>query len=189
MFKHPYWAVVAVLVLTAGIVFAFRTATMQAEAKIKPEPQAEVGKKAPDFTLKGTKGANVTLSQLKGKNVLLAFYPMDNTPGCTIQLCSLRDNLGEYKAQNTEVFGINPGSLDSHEGFSAKHSYTFPLLTDEGGKVTKAYGVMGFAGMPSRSVFLIDKEGIIRYMQAGTQNDQEMIEILSALNKGQPIPD
>src|SRR6187401_2213606 len=107
--------------------------------------QLNVGDPAPDFTAtavggKYGAGQTVSLQQLRGKNVVLYFYPKDNTPGCTVQACSLRDawpDLGERAV----IFGVSPDSAASHGKFIQKHTLPFPLLVDEGHKIADAYGV------------------------------------------------
>ena len=123
-----------------------------------------VGDKAPDFTLPGTGGESFTLSACRGKPVVLAFYPGDNTPVCTKQLDSYQGDIGGFVEVGAQVFGISPQSVESHDEFSCKRGYGFPLLADTDKKVGETYGVVGPLGFYRRSVFVIDAEGVIRYV-------------------------
>ena len=129
----------------------------------------EEGQKAPDFELLDQEGRKVALSDFKGKKLILYFYPRDDTPGCTIEACSFRDNIKKIKDKNIEVIGISNDNQLSHEKFSKKFSLNFRLLCDTGKKVSKGYGVyekknfMGneYMGI-TRSTFLIDENGKIQ---------------------------
>jgi peroxiredoxin Q/BCP len=125
-----------------------------------------VGAQAPDFTLQDQDGKSVTLSSLKGKNVVLVFYPMDETPTCTTQLCEFRDRWGDVQAKNTLVFGVNPGSAEKHQKFRKNRAFPFPLLVDTDQKVAKLYKSDGWF-VPSRTVYLIGKDGRIKFAQKG----------------------
>jgi peroxiredoxin Q/BCP len=125
---------------------------------------AQVGERAPDFSLKDTEGAEWRLSDRRGKVVVLLFYPGDETPVCTKQLCSVRDNWEEYAATGAEVLGISTDTVESHRSFTEHHSLPLRLLSDMGGLVSKAYGAQSW--LPNRSaraVIVIDAEGIVRY--------------------------
>ena len=124
------------------------------------------GEAAPEFTLPGIeKGErrDFSLSEFRGRNVVLAFYPGDNTPGCTRQLCSYRDDWSEFERINAVLLGISPQDVDSHEKFATKHNFPFPLLADTDKAVTEAYGVGAPIIGVRRSVFVVDGEGIVRY--------------------------
>ena len=125
-----------------------------------------VGQEAPDFTLPGIeKGErrDFTLSEYRGKPVVLAFYPGDNTPGCTRQMCSYRDNYEEYGKVGAVLLGISPQDVDSHEQWADKKSFDFPLLADTDKKVIEAYGVGAPVINVRRSVFVVDREGVVRF--------------------------
>src|SRR6516162_4904918 len=98
-----------------------------------------VGAKAPDFSLADDSGNNVSLASLRGKNVVLVFYPGDDTPGCTRQLCDFRDQWTAAHERGVEVFGVNPQSTASHTRFRNKFQLPFPLLVDQGRQVAKLY--------------------------------------------------
>jgi peroxiredoxin Q/BCP len=125
-----------------------------------------VGSNAPDFTLKDQDGNSTTLSALRGRNVVLVFYPMDETPTCTEQLCEFRDRWGDVQKKNTVVFGVNPGSAQKHQRFRKNRNFPFPLLVDEGQKVAKLYNSDGWF-VPSRTVYLVGKDGRIKFAQKG----------------------
>jgi len=123
-----------------------------------------IGEKAPDFTLKDGDGNDWNLSEQLGKTVVLLFYPGDNTPVCTKQLCSVRDNWADYQATGAEVVGISTDSAASHKGFAEKHNLPLTLLADETGEVVGKYAVKSWLpGRSARSVVVVDKNGVVRY--------------------------
>jgi len=122
------------------------------------------GESAPNFTLKDGEGNDWKLSDQSGKTVVLLFYPGDNTPVCTAQLCSVRDHWSEYQATGAEVVGISTDTVESHEGFAEKHQLPLRLLSDPDGKVSAEYGMKSWLpGRSARGVVVIDKEGKIAY--------------------------
>jgi len=117
-----------------------------------------------DFTLKDGEGNVWTLSDQRGKTVVLLFYPGDNTPVCTRQMCSVRDHWSEYQATGAEVVGVSTDTVESHQGFAEKHSLPLRLLSDPAGKVSAQYGMKSWLpGRSARGVVVIDKEGKIAY--------------------------
>ncbi|MGA1638118.1 MAG: peroxiredoxin [Ilumatobacteraceae bacterium] len=122
-----------------------------------------VGDAAPDFTLPGTGARNYSLSQYRGSPVVLVFYPGDNTPVCTKQLCSYNDELSQFAGLSAQVLGVSAQDVASHEAFAAKHGFRFPLLADVDKAVHRAYGVLGLMDLPRRSVFVVDGAGVVRY--------------------------
>ncbi len=128
-----------------------------------------IGEKAPDFTLKDGKGISWTLSEKRGKIVVLLFYPGDNTPVCTAQLCSVRDNWEDYAATGAEVVGISTDTVASHRGFAEKHELPLTLLADDRGEVIKLYGVSSWIpGKSARAVTVINKAGLVTYHKTQT---------------------
>jgi len=126
------------------------------------EPQ--VGAAAPDFNLKDGEGNEWRLSDQQGKVVVLLFYPGDETPICTRQMCSVRDRWEDYSATDAEVVGISTDSVESHKNFAAHHELPLRLLSDAGANVANLYGARSLIpGKVARSVFVIDGQGIIRY--------------------------
>ena len=125
------------------------------------------GSTAPDFTLKDGDGNDWALSDHRGKTVVLLFYPGDNTPVCTAQLCSVRDHWSEYQATGAEVVGISTDTIESHQGFAEKHSLPLRLLSDPDRKVSEMYDMKSWLpGRSARGVVVIDKEGKISYKKA-----------------------
>ena len=122
--------------------------------------------KAPDFSLPDIKGRTRNLAEYKGKWVVLYFYPKDDTPGCTIEACSLRDARDDLAKVGTEIIGVSKDDTSSHEKFKAKHSLNFSLLTDADGAVIKAYGAWGKKMFGNegilRKTFIIDPSGMVR---------------------------
>jgi thioredoxin-dependent peroxiredoxin len=130
----------------------------------------ETGQEAPDFTLPGLElkaGAAVrgeyTLSAQRGRPVVLAFYPGDNTAVCTRQLCSYTSGLEAFTGFGASVWAISPQGLDSHEGFARRYNLAFPLLADEGLKVSQQYGIALGGAMLRRSVFVVDPGGVLAW--------------------------
>ena len=124
----------------------------------------QTGQPAPDFKLNDGEGNEWSLANQHGKTVVLLFYPGDNTPVCTAQLCSVRDHWSEYQATGAEVVGISTDTVDSHKGFAEKHSLPLRLLSDTDGAVSAKYGMRSWLpGRSARGVVVIDKDGRIAY--------------------------
>jgi thioredoxin-dependent peroxiredoxin len=123
----------------------------------------EVGDIAPDFTLPGTSNKNYSLSQFRGQTVVLVFYPGDETLVCTKQLCSYNNELQQFAKVNAQILAISAQDIASHESFSAKQGFKFPLLSDTQKTVANLYSVVGLLGLPRRSVFVVDANGVIKY--------------------------
>jgi peroxiredoxin Q/BCP len=124
----------------------------------------QVGASAPDFSLKDGNGDAWRLQDNQGKVVVLLFYPGDETPICTRQMCSVRDRWEDYSATGGEVVGISTDSVESHKKFAEHHHLPLRLLSDESGAVANLYGARSLIpGKVARSVFVIDANGIIRY--------------------------
>lgn len=124
----------------------------------------QVGATAPDFTLKDGNGDEWSLSDQRGKVVVLLFYPGDETPICTRQMCSVRDRWEDYATTGAEVVGISTDSVESHKKFAEHHELPLRLLADTSGEVAKLFGARSLIpGKVARSVFVIDANGVIRY--------------------------
>lgn len=128
--------------------------------------QVQIGQQVENFTLPASNGTDVSLQDYKGKKLVIYFYPRDMTPGCTTESCDFRDYNGQFKTFNTEVIGISPDDLASHDQFIAAHELPFLLLSDTANQVAEQFGVWKlrsrngeeFMGI-ERSTFLIDEEG------------------------------
>ena len=139
-----------------------------------------VGSKAPNFDLPAHDGTQITLGDYAGKNLVIVFYPKDSTPGCTRQLCALRDDRETFKGLNTEVLASNPGSANSHTNFVEKQQYNFPILVDAEREMAASYHTLKENGTSiERTVYIIDGEGVIRYAKRGLPSDEELIEAIN----------
>ncbi|HEY5903811.1 MAG TPA: thioredoxin-dependent thiol peroxidase [Anaerolineales bacterium] len=145
------------------------------------------GLPAPDFTLLDEDGTARRLSDYRGRKVVLYFYPADDTPGCTKEACSFRDDYSAYERADLEILGVSPDSVASHKKFKAKYQLPFHLLADEGHKVCDLYGVWGpkkLAGREYdgvlRTTFLIDPEGMIVRVFEKVRPSEHSPEVLEA---------
>ena len=125
-----------------------------------------VGSTAPDFELKDSDGLTWRLSDKRGKVVALIFYPRDETPVCTKQMCSIRDRWSDYQDTGAEVVAISVASVDSHKKFVEHHGLPQRLLADDRGEVTKLLNVRSLFGGSQRAVIVIDEKGVIRYRKS-----------------------
>jgi thioredoxin-dependent peroxiredoxin len=136
-----------------------------------------VGIEAPDFCLDDQDGKPIRISAFRGRShVILVFYPGDATNLCTKQLCELRDAWSELISKDCAVLGINPQSAESHRKFIESQHYPFPLLVDKGQTVAKLYHASGL--IIRRTVYLIDKEGVIRFAERGKPNKESVLAAL-----------
>ncbi|HVI72212.1 MAG TPA: peroxiredoxin [Pyrinomonadaceae bacterium] len=126
--------------------------------------KATLNEPAPDFTLRDGNGEAWRLSDHRGRVVVLLFYPGDETPICTRQMCSVRDRWQDYVATGAEVVGISSDSVESHQKFAAHHKLPLRLLSDSDGTASKLYGARSLIpGKVARSVFVIDAQGVLRH--------------------------
>ena len=130
--------------------------------------KVKVGSVAPDFTLPSQAGQMVSLEEFFGrKPVVLFFYPKDDSPGCTREVCAFRDYFEEFGKLDAEVIGISSDSVESHRSFAVKHDLSLTLLSDEGGNIRRLYGVPKTFGLfPGRVTYVIDREGVVRHVFA-----------------------
>ena len=142
-------------------------------------PVPQVGSKAPDFP---------ALKNLRGKNIVLYFYPKDDTPGCTVEACGLRDSFKEIEKLNAVILGVSPDSVDSHGKFISKFKLPFTLLADEDKKMCQDYGVWVEKSMygkkymgVARTTFIIDKNGKIAKVFEKVKPEGHNTEIITAL--------
>jgi thioredoxin-dependent peroxiredoxin len=140
------------------------------------------GDHAPDFSLKGNDGEMHKLSDFKGQYVVLYFYPKDETPGCTTEACSFRDNISAITKTGTKVLGVSVQDVSSHKDFVKKYGLNFLLLADTAKKVTKEYGVLNATwGMADRVTFIIDPQGKIVKIYPKVDPDGHAKEVLAEL--------
>lgn len=153
----------------------------------------KIGQRAPSFALPDQHGEKHKLADYKGKWVLLYFYPRDDTPGCTKEACSIRDNFSGFRKLDAEVLGVSADSVRSHEKFARKYDLPFTLLADEDKKLVNRYGVWGlkksfgreFEGI-RRTSFLIDPKGKIARIYENvkpTGHAEQVLQDLRELNK------
>lgn len=147
-----------------------------------------IGDVAPAFALASNSGDTVSLADFSGRPVVVVFYPGDDTPVCTRQLNTYNDDLSQFEALNSQVLAISAQSVDSHQRFSTKHGFKFPLLADTDKSVASAYGTLGPLGFPRRSIFIIDGDGIVRYVHRAIAGltfrpVSELVEVLASLSR------
>jgi peroxiredoxin Q/BCP len=146
------------------------------------------GDMAPDFTAKDQNGKTVSLSDFRGKNVILYFYPKDDTPGCTAEACSFRDNYQSMLSKGFDVIGVSTDDEKSHKKFETKYSLPFTLIADTDKSIVEAYGLWVEKNMygkkymgTARTTFLINEAGIIDKVieKVDTKNSsQQVIDLL-----------
>lgn len=134
----------------------------------------QTGTQAPDFSLPDQTGKLISLSDFKGRNLIIVFYPKDQTPGCTQQLCALRDDMALFKNLGTAIIASNPGSAESHARFAEKQGYHFPILVDAEQVMAESYHVLKPEGGIQRTVYILDGQGVIRYTKQGLPPDTEL---------------
>jgi len=147
-----------------------------------------VGSKAPAFTLKDQKGETLSLADLKGKTIVLYFYPKDDTPGCTTEACTYRDEHTAFQKKGAIVLGISPDDEESHAKFAEKFSLPFSLLADHEHKIAEAYGMWVEKSMygktymgVERSTFVIGPDGKLKAIFRKVKAGEHVAEVLAAL--------
>ena len=140
--------------------------------------QVSVGDAAPEFSLPSQNGDVINLKDMLGTGeVVLYFYPKDRTPGCTAEAKAFRDSYEVFREMGAEVVGVSSDSVDSHTDFAAKCDLPFTLLSDEGGRVRKLYGVPSTLGLlPGRVTYIIDTRGIVRHIFNSQTNPAKHVE-------------
>jgi peroxiredoxin Q/BCP len=144
----------------------------------------KVGDSAPDFSAAASDGTTVHLKDYIGKgNIILYFYPKDDTKGCTVEACSIRDNFDEFKGLNATVFGVSFDSVESHKNFIAKYKLPFVLLADTDKSIAKLYGVANDdSKVASRVTFVIDKAGKIAFVNPKVNPATHAAELRTVLH-------
>jgi len=135
-----------------------------------------VGTPAPEFNAATDGGETVRSAALRGRSFVLVFYPGDDTPGCTKQLCEFRDNWGTLKARGVELYGVNPAGRQKHTHFRDKYHFPFPLLVDSDQRIAKLYHADGL--WVKRTVYLIGPDGMIRFARRGMPKPAEVLKAL-----------
>ena len=163
-----------VLVVVLTLIFIFKKSAFGSEDKL-------LGRAAPEFKLKNSYGELVSLKEFKGEWLLVFFYPKDDTPGCTKEACSLRDNFTEIKKLNANVLGISIDSSESHKEFKEKYNLPFMLLSDPDGETAKKYGALNnffIFKLAKRQSFIIDPKGVVRrvYRDVSPSNHAQEIK-------------
>ncbi len=152
----------------------------------------QTGDKAPDFTLPSQSGEQVRLQdRLGARVVVLYFYPKDNTSGCTAEACAFRDSHEVFTEAGAEVVGISSDSAVRHAAFAGKHNLPFTLLSDQGGRVRRQYGVPAVLGLlPGRVTYVIDRQGTVRHVFNSminiNQHVGDALEVVRQLQAQQP---
>jgi len=134
-----------------------------------------IGKPAPGFELTAGDGKTYRLSDCLGKPVVLVFYPMDNTPGCNKQLSALRDDQDKFDRAGAVIFGVNPAGAESHRQFCDGFRFSFPLLSDPGMAIARAYGAAR-GSHNRRTVVVIGADGVVKFHRYGMPTDDEILE-------------
>lgn len=144
----------------------------------------KVGTTAPVFTANSTMGPIDLSEHLGTRPIVLIFYPGDDTPVCTKQLCAIQDNYGRLETADTIVLGVNPGELGKKQSFAGKFGYSFPLIVDEGEAIREAYGVGKILGLffQQRIVYIIGKDKKILYAKKGNPPVSELLGVITAQN-------
>ena len=149
---------------------------------IDEKTAVEVGAPAPEFELTSDSGERVSLASLRGKQIVLYFYPKDDTPGCTVEACGLRDHYDRIRELGAEVLGVSMDDAESHRKFTGKFNLPFALVADVDAKIAEAYGVYNAERKTARRVtFLIDEKGNIQRVFDPVKPDVHPREVLDAL--------
>jgi peroxiredoxin Q/BCP len=144
----------------------------------------EVGQPAPAFKLADQNGVPHALEDYRGKWLVLYFYPKDDTPGCTTQACTFRDDIFKFRALGAQVVGVSIDDVGSHRSFAEKFSLPFPLLADADKQVAEAYGVLGLGGLyAKRETFLIDPQGVVAMHYPGVKPAENSAQVLADLRR------
>jgi peroxiredoxin Q/BCP len=142
-----------------------------------------VGIRAPHFSLPATGGQTVSLNDFRGrKHVIMVFYPGNDTPGCNRQLSALRDDVEHFEKAGAVIIAVNPASVNSHERYAKKFNFSFPLLSDSKREAARAFHTLKENGTSiQRTVYLVDKGGIIQFAKQGAASHEELLRTLQRL--------
>jgi len=142
-----------------------------------------VGDTAPDFEAINDEGKSVSLKEFRGKPVVLYFYPKDDTPGCTAEACSFRDNFEEFQKKDVVVLGVSIDSTKSHKNFKDKYNLNFPLISDKSREIVEKYGATGDSKSAKRVTFIIDRNGKIAYVYSKVTPKDHSVEVMKKLQE------
>jgi peroxiredoxin Q/BCP len=149
--------------------------------------QVQKGSRVPSFTLLDQNGKLFDITSVLGKkNLVIYFYPKDDSPGCTKEACTFRDQFEVFREADAEIIGISSDDVESHKKFAEKYRLTYTLLSDKDGKVRKLFGVPSdlFGLLPGRVTYVINKQGIVIHtFDSQLQTQKHIEESLSALRK------
>jgi peroxiredoxin Q/BCP len=150
------------------------------DPNLQPLP---VGTVAPDFScIAAPTGDTLALADFLGQPFVLVFYPRDQTPGCTKQLCALTDDIERFASLNCRVLASNPGSLVSHQRFIEKQQYALPILVDEEKAMATAYKCVKEEGGIQRTVYVVDASGRICFAEQGMAKHETLFAMLEGLS-------
>ena len=143
----------------------------------------KTGQEAPDFSADLYPSGKLQLKDLRGKkNVIIAFYPKDNTPGCTAEMCAFSSDISQFESSDTTVFGASCDSMESHQKFTEKHNLKVPLICDKSGELGRLYGALREGrSNAERKLFIIDKNGILRHVHDGMPKNEELLKLIAKL--------
>ena len=156
-------------------------------ANSKDMEKTSVGSTVPSFELKDQYGNLFQIDSVLGKkNLVIYFYPKDDTPGCTAEACAFRDQFEVFKEADAMIIGISAQSVESHLDFAKKHNLNFTLLSDDGNKVRKLFGVPSnvFGLIPGRVTYIVNKKGKVLFIfNSQNQAEKHVTEALRILNE------
>ena len=159
--------------------------TQICSSEVGSEEKIKLGDVAPDFNLLDQNYKSHNLQQYKGKWLVLYFYPKDDTPGCTTQACSFRDDILKIRALKASVIGVSVDDSKSHSEFAKKYNLPFSLLADTGGRVSAIYGALskGKTKFSKRYTFIIDPEGVIKQIYRNVNPKQHSEKVIADLKR------
>ena len=157
------------------------TAVDAAGQERDPSQILAVGETAPDFAVPDQHGNVIRMADFRGqRNVVMIFYPANETPGCTRQLCAARDSFDQYIAADAVVLGVNPASQESHLSFASNHDLPFSILADTEGEVIRNYGTRGTMGVTTRTVYVIGKDGKVKFAERGMPDTEKILAAITS---------
>ncbi len=173
--------------IVSGVAMAISALALSPAALAASAPA--IGDAAPAFRLQDQNGKWISLGDEAGKWLVVYFYPLDDSPGCTTEACSFRDNIFAFRALGANVLGVSVQDVASKKSFAEKYSLPFPVLADSDKSVAKSYGVLSFFGFARRDTFIIDPQGhIAKHYESVDPKDHsaQLLADLKILTKAQP---